>query len=553
MKSEIAALASYPSVSESEVSSLKSYVSTLESQSSVETDQEPQSLSESQGVSTQPLSGSQGASSTEYKWVHGKRILTDYSPEMIKYRAEQAESGTPVNDRILSCVRAVKTEDGRILIDLRGSALPRKLYKPYMKSLVNNLRIDNKPVEENRGVSHEKDHVLPTTTANWGGLRDKDESRDEAMVVILDGEEHQFRTNYHKKHPLICDTENFTQNIFTLTKAIPVSDRAIWNGSEGENEGKDQPRIVPGPSGLASDHVIGVYEYAHRIDMERMWVDMLLKGYGKRQALCYSTAEMTGENVTDSVERFATKQFPFPENVDTSKLDKLTSLQRAVAAELYSALCRRDNLIHITSFVGNHVKMLNCHMLYAESPDGLAKGCTLGQFVHVGKIKELCMHVTKIAIQKGVEVPLLAHGFAFDEDRTEYTLTMILNYARVSDQLTSEELRRSMIYLGPVVGAQHMYIKPAKFLVQTPTEEEGKQNFDQAVGCAETAPKGELQKKPRVTTSRAASPSSQQEVERLKKQEAERLEKQRAEKAAAKAAKAEVRDENYFKGGRTLG
>ena len=101
-ESEIAALASYPSVSESEVSA-------LESQSSVETDQEPQSLSESQGVS---LSGS----------VHGKRILTNYSPEMIKYRAEQAESGTPVNDRILSCVRAVKTEDGRIFADQRCPA-----------------------------------------------------------------------------------------------------------------------------------------------------------------------------------------------------------------------------------------------------------------------------------------------------------------------------------------------------------------------------------------------------------------------------------------------
>ena len=86
-----------------------------------------------------------------------------------------------------------------------------------------------------------------------------------AMVVILDGEEHQFRTNYHKKHPLICD----------YLHPHEVSDRAIWNGSEGENEGKDQPRIVPGPSGLASDHVIGVYEYAHRIDMERVWVDML--------------------------------------------------------------------------------------------------------------------------------------------------------------------------------------------------------------------------------------------------------------------------------------
>lgn len=238
--------------------------------------------------------------------------------------------------------------------------------------------------------------------------------------------------------------------------------------------------------------------------------------FDPKQATAFLIDTMLKTSIELSIKKFVDHEPPFPrleaKSELKSKLEKLTTCQKEVAACSYFAKIRQFNISTLINHFSEYTKLADHLELYSKSPEGIRDGCNPSQTEQHRETKMKAIRGFEEALKEGFKKATILKFLEID---VKTTVTKMLSLANVdkdgnseAGQLTTEEVTNRICKIGLDLKLNYLYKKESPFLM-TKSEPEMKVNFYKlAIEFAAKTTPIEVT----ATTPRAASPSSQQEA-----------------------------------------
>ena len=398
------------------------------------------------------------------KWVNGRKVFTEKSPEIQKFRTDLKENGTKVPDYTRLCLHAERTEtaEGKEVISItsQGTLANRNAQKDILKWVKDYFVVDGKRVVIGGSPgSHENDHVVYSSLSDIFNLRHPSPTWDRGSTVKLPKNIHAIRTNNPELKELRFDLKDLKLPLPRILDSIYKADKNLWMREEHAD--------AINKAGLTPEFLVNQYAFAHKVELGRMTCDLKEDGFHPKQATAFLVDRLLDASITLSTDNFIYFE-PTPpvlELEDESVLSTFTSHQVERANRCYFKKMRLHNVFDLAEHFANYTKLAHTLELYSQSPEGEADGCNTFQTQQHRETKMKAIHSFEEALQEGKTL----------ETETKEALNKMLVLATVDKDgnsteglLPIEEVKDRISKIGGDLQIDYLYKRRSVFSMREP-------------------------------------------------------------------------------------